>query len=187
MADEPTGNRLAGVEENHRARLYVRHRHRPDRQRRPHQEDAVRSDWALSRWPSACCCCSCSRWALLFVQGCRHLGHPHARHVGLRHHQLRLVDRYRPRGHADFRHSAAAQSAVAQFHQPLRRSHDAVCGGLRGHVPASAPGPPLADVLALPVSQHHGDRAATSAARWCGTCSRFRRTPRCRCCSGTWA
>jgi Ni/Fe-hydrogenase subunit HybB-like protein len=26
-----------------------------------------------------------------------------------------------------------------------------------------------------------------SAARWCGTCSRSRPTPRCRCCSGTWA
>src|ERR1019366_5774902 len=62
-------------------------------------------------------------------------------------------------GHADFRHSAAAQPAVAQFHQSLRRSHDHLRGGLRGHVPDSPPGPPLADVLALPVSQHHGNRA----------------------------
>jgi hypothetical protein len=32
------------------------------------------------------------------------------RWLGLRHHELRVVDRYRPRRHADFGHSAAAES-----------------------------------------------------------------------------
>ena len=34
--------------------------------------------------------------------------------LGLRDRELRLVDRYRPRGHADLGHSSAAQSVVAQ-------------------------------------------------------------------------
>ena len=34
---------------------------------------------------------------------------------GFRHHQLRVVDRYRPRGHADLGHPAAVQADVAQF------------------------------------------------------------------------
>ena len=121
-------------------------------------------------------CCSPRAWAS---------GASACRYVGIRHHQLRVVDRYRPRRHADFRHSAAAQPAVAQFHQPFRRSHDAVRRGLRRHVPAAAPGPSLAVLLAVSVPQHDGRAAASSAARWCGTCSRFRLTPRYRCCSGT--
>ena len=35
--------------------------------------------------------------------------------LGLRHRQLRLVDRYRPRRNADLRHSAAAQAELAQL------------------------------------------------------------------------
>ena len=93
-------------------------------------------------------------------QGRRHLGYSHSGHVGLRHHQLRVVDRYRPRRNADLRHSAAAQSAVAQLHQPVRRSHDAVCRGLRRHVPAAAHGPSLDFLLDVPVSQRHGHSAA---------------------------
>ena len=123
--------------------------------------------------------------ALLFAKGVGHLGHPHAGDVGIRHHQFRVVDRNRPRRHADLRHSAAAQPALAQLHQPFRRSHDAVRGGLRRHVPAAAPGPSLAVLLAVSLSQHHGRAAAISAARWCGTCSRSPLTPRSRCCSGT--
>jgi Ni/Fe-hydrogenase subunit HybB-like protein len=34
-------------------------------------------------------------------KGHRHLGHQHPSGLGLRHHQLRLVDRHRPRRHAD--------------------------------------------------------------------------------------
>jgi hypothetical protein len=48
---------------------------------------------------------------------------------------LGLVDRHRPRRHADLRHPAAAQAGLAHLHQPLRRGHDAVRRGLRGHLP----------------------------------------------------
>ena len=44
------------------------------------------------------------------AQGHRHLGHQHPGRLGLRHHQLRLVDRHRPRRHADLRDPAAAAS-----------------------------------------------------------------------------
>ena len=47
----------------------------------------------------------------------------------VRHHQLRLVDRHRPRRHAHLGDSAALQAAVAHVDQPLRRSDD----DLRGH------------------------------------------------------
>ena len=90
----------------------------------------------------------------------RHLGHRGPGSVGLRHHQLRLVDRYRPRRHPDLRHSAAAEADLAQLDQPLRRSHDAVRRGLRRHVPAAAHGPSLAGLLDVPLSQQHGRVAA---------------------------
>ncbi len=59
------------------------------------------------------------------LRGRRHLGHQQAGGLGLRHHQLRLVDRHRPRRHADLRHSAAAAPGVAHLDQPLRRGDDA--------------------------------------------------------------
>ena len=76
-------------------------------------------------------------------------------------HQLRLVDRHRPRRHADLRDPAALQAAVAHVDQPLRRSDD----DLRGHVRRDLPGLPhrpsvARGVLAVPVSQHDGPVAA---------------------------
>ena len=46
------------------------------------------------------------------------------------------------------------------FHQPLCRSHDAVRRGLRGHLPVAAPGPSVAGLLAVPLSEHDGHLAA---------------------------
>ena len=51
--------------------------------------------------------------AWLLLHGRRHLGHQCPGRLGLRHHQLRVVDRHRPRRHADLRHLAAAPSEVA--------------------------------------------------------------------------
>ena len=76
-------------------------------------------------------------------------------------------------------------AAVAHFHQPLCGSDDAVCRFLRGTISAAPHGPSVAGLLALPVSRHDEAVAAISAARWCGTRSRFRPTRRCRCCSGS--
>ena len=79
----------------------------------------------------------------------RHLGQQHPGRLGLRHHQLRLVDRHRPRRHADLGDSAAAPPGVAHLDQPLRRGDDAVRGGLRGHLPAAAHRPAVAGVYWL--------------------------------------
>ena len=90
----------------------------------------------------------------------RHLGRDHPDRLGLRHRQFRLVDRNRPRRHADLRHSSFVAAVVAQFHQPLRRGYDAVCRGLRRTFPAASRRPSLAGLLAVSLSQHHGRVAA---------------------------
>ncbi len=90
----------------------------------------------------------------------RHLGQQPAGRVVVRHHQLRLVDRHRPRRHAHLGHPAAAPADVAHLHQPLRRGDDALRRGLRGDVPAAAHGAAVARLLALPLPEHDGHRAA---------------------------
>ena len=85
------------------------------------------------------CCCAVI-W--LFFKGIGVWGITHARRVGLRHHQLRLVDRYRPRRHPHLRHPAALQAELAKFHQPVCRSDDTVRRRLRRHVPLIHTGRP---------------------------------------------
>ena len=108
----------------------------------------------------------------LFLRGRRHLGHRDTGGLGLRDHQLRVVDRYRSRGNPDLGHPAAAEAIVAQLDQPLRGSHDAVRGGLRRYVPAAPHGPSVAGVLDVPVSQHDGGMATVpqpaGVGRVCG-------------------
>ena len=122
---------------------------------------------------------------LAVPEGRRHLGRYDSRRLGLRHHQLRVVDRYRPRRHADLGDSAAVQADVAQLDQPLRRGDDDLRRGLRRHVPADPRGPSVGELLAVPVSEHDERVAAVPHRRWRGTSSRFRRTRRSRWCSGT--
>ena len=121
----------------------------------------------------------------LFLKGVGHLGHHAAGGLGLRDYQLCVVDRHRPRRHADLGDSAAVQAGLAQLDQPLCRGDDDLRRRLRRHVPADPRGPPVAGVLAVPVSQHHGRCGRSSARRCCGTCSRFRLTRRSRWSSGT--
>ena len=98
---------------------------------------------------------------LAAAEGHRHLGQQPAGRLGVRHHQLRLVDRYRPRRHADFGDSPAAQAGLAHLDQPLRRGDDAVRGRLRADVPADPHRPAVArGLLAAPLSEHDGDLAA---------------------------
>ncbi len=125
------------------------------------------------------------RGDLAGAEGRRHLGRHHAGRMGLRHHQLRLVDRYRPRRHADLGDSSALQADVAQLDQPLRRSDDDLRRGLRGHVPADPRWPSVAGLLALPVPEHDEHLAAVPFSRWRGTSSRSRRMRRSRSSSGT--
>ena len=63
--------------------------------------------------------------------GHRHVGQQHPRRLGLRHHQLRVVDRHRPRRDADLGDPAPVPAEVAHLHQPLRRDHDPVLGDVR--------------------------------------------------------
>ena len=79
---------------------------------------------------------------------------------GFRHHQLCLVDRHWPRGHADFGNPVAAQAAVAQFDQPVCRSDDTFCRGLRRIVSGISYGPTVVGILAFSISQRDGNMAA---------------------------
>ena len=98
---------------------------------------------------------------LAAAQGRRHLGQQHPGRLGVRHHQLRLVDRHRPRRHADLGDSAALQAAVAHVDQPLRRSDDDLRRHVRGDLPGLPHRPSVArGLLAVPVSQHDGPVAA---------------------------
>ena len=115
-----------------RARPHARERHREDREPGPPASHAAGLVRRL-RASRSCCCRRCStRWACLLFTGVGRVGHQHPRRLGLRHHQLRLVDRHRPRGHADLRHPPAAAAGLAHLDQPLRRGDDAVRGRLRG-------------------------------------------------------
>ena len=90
----------------------------------------------------------------LFRPGDRDLGRQPAGRLGICDCQFRLVDRNRPRGHADLGDPAAAAAEMADFDQSLRRSHDAVRGLLRGALSDPAPGPSLAGLLAVSVPEH---------------------------------
>ena len=94
----------------------------------------------------------------------RHLGHKHPGRVGLRHPELRLVDRHRPRGHADLGDPAAAQAGMADLDQQVRGSDDALRGRLRGVVPAASHGQAVARLLALSLPEHHAADGRSSAA-----------------------
>ena len=96
----------------------------------------------------------------------RHLGQQPAGRLGLRHHQLRLVDRHRPRRHADLGHPAPAPAGVAHLDQPLRRGDDALRRRLRAALPALPHRPPLAGgLLAAALPEHDGRSGRTSARR----------------------
>ena len=68
----------------------------------------------------------------------RRLGPEQPGRLGLRHHQLRLLGRHRPRRHADLGDPLPVPPEVAHLDQPLRRGDD----DLRRHVRADLPGHP---------------------------------------------
>ena len=137
--EPPSRSRAAPViEPGHTVRLGHRQDQR-DRPRRGRRRSAGSSASAIALRAAACCCSIAI--GLPALRGHRHLGHQHPGRLGLRHHQLRLVDRHRPRRHADLGDPAAAAAGVAHLDQPLRRGDDAVRRRLRRHVPAAPPGP----------------------------------------------
>ena len=138
-------------------------RHRQDQPDRPAAQDAARLVDRVRRSASRCCSSCCYAIANLLFMGIGVWGINDPGRLGLRHHQLRLVDRHRPRRHADLGDPAAAAPGVAHVDQPLRRGDDALRGGLRRLLPAVPHGPPVArDLLA----------ASRTRTRWaCGRTS----------------
>src|ERR1051325_11380966 len=82
--------------------------------------------------------------------------------LGLRDYQLRVVDWHWPRGNIDFSDSPAPATKVANVHQSLRGSDDAIRGRASGHVSDLPPRPAVACVLAVPLPEHNGNLAAIS-------------------------
>ena len=58
--------------------------------------------------------------------------------VGVRHHEFRVLDRHRPRRHADLGDSVSAPAALAHLGQPRGRGDDAVCRDVRRHLSRSS-------------------------------------------------
>ena len=102
------------------------------------------------------------------------------------HHQLRLVDRHRPRRHVHLRHPPAPRAAVAHVDQPLRRGDDALRGRAGGALPALPPGPAVVRLLArpLPVRRWASGRSSRVVAP-VGRRRGHARTSRSRSSSGT--
>ena len=145
---------------DHRAGPHLRHRHGPDQlgRARPGRTPLF---WfgALRASASRCCCCSCSPWRCCspraWASGASSI--PVAWGFAITNFVWWIGI-----GHAGTLISAILlllQPEVAQLDQPLRRGHDALRRGLRRHVPAAAPGPPVAVLLAVALPQHH-ERAA---------------------------
>ena len=114
------------------------------------------------------------------------LGQQHSGRLGLRHHQLRLVDRHRPRWDADQRNPLPLPAALADGDQSLQRGDDHLRGDVRGLVPAAAHRATVVRLLLFPYPRPWRC-GRSSRARSSGTCSRSRPTSPSRCCSGTWA
>ena len=69
--------------------------------------------------------------------------------LGVGHHQLRVLDRYRPRRYADLGDSVPVPAKVANVDQPFGRSDDAVRRAVRRHLPAVPHRPSVARVYWL--------------------------------------
>ena len=144
FASSPRRSAAIVLTRSHAAELVLRLVHR------------VHDAWACSGW----------RVTWLLIKGTGHLGRQHPGRLGLRHHQLRLVDRHRPRRHADLGDPAAAQAGLAHVDQPLRRGMTIFAVMCARHLPADPHRPPVARrLLAVPLPEQHGRSGRSSAAR----------------------
>src|SRR5437588_1675177 len=99
---------------------------------------------------------------LLVHQRSRNLGREHSGGLGLRDHQLRLVDWDWPRWNAYFRYFVASAPGMAHVDQSFRRSDDAFRGGMRSAISAASSRATVAFLLPVPISGHDGFVAAIS-------------------------
>ena len=97
---------------------------------------------------------------LAVLAGRWHLGHRLARDVGLRHHQLCLVDRDRQRRHLHLCAVLSDPVRMAELDQPPRRVNDAVRRRLRRHLSNPPSRPAMVVLLAAAVSRDHAHLAA---------------------------
>ena len=121
----------------------------------------------------------------LIIKGVGIWAHQHPDRLGLRDRQLRLVDRYRSRRHADLGDFVFAEPEVAHVDQPLCRSDDAVRGRLRGLVSADPHRASVDGVLHVPVPEHDGDLAAIPQPADLGRVRGFDLRHGFGCCSGS--
>ena len=77
----------------------------------------------------------------------RHMGKSDPGRLGLGHHQLRFLDRYRTRRHTDLSDLVFASPKVAYVDQSFRRGDDAFCSYLRGDFPRHPRRPVLDGVV----------------------------------------
>ena len=91
--------------------------------------------------------------------------------LGLLHHQLRVLDRHQPLGHAGLGHPARAERGVAASADPGGRGHDRVRAHDRRAVPDHPPGPDPALLLDAARTQRARALAQLPLAAACGTCS----------------
>src|SRR6185436_4816337 len=85
--------------------------------------------------------------------GRRRVGVDDSGRMGVGHHELRVLDRYRPRGNTDFRDLVFAAPALAHVDQPRIGSDDDLCGYLRGLVSADPYRARLVRVVALAATE----------------------------------
>ncbi len=94
-------------------------------------------EWYIALACTGCSrCCSAAMLTYLVATGIGVWGNNQPGRLGLGHHQLRLLDRHRPRRHADLGHSVPVPAEVAHLDQPLRRGDDDLRRDLRRHLPA---------------------------------------------------
>ena len=92
----------------------------------------------------------------------RRLGIEFAGRLGVGHHQLRFLDRYRSRRHAHFRDPVFAPPEMADLNQSLGRSDDALRGHLRRDFPRHSRRARLDGVVPRPGAERKCDLAELS-------------------------
>ena len=118
---------------------------------------------ALVRHRRGHAACSSRRVAYTVITGIGALGQQHPGRLGVRDHQLRLVDRDRPRRHVHLGDPAPARADVAHVDQPLRRGDDALRASCRpGSSRSSTSGGPGSPTGSSPTRRDDGRLAATS-------------------------
>ena len=99
-----------------------------------------------------CVLAGAGSFAVPGLLGHRRVGSQVAHLLGVRHHELRVLDRHQPRGHADLGHSAPGQRDMAAAGHAVRGSHHGLRADDRRDVPNRPSRPAWTVLLADAVS-----------------------------------